>query len=336
MSTSGTFDDRFISDQAIGPNELKNGALSADANGRAKIAHNYFNSTLVDTSFQNESISGEKIGNFQISTVKIANSAVNTSKIADKSVTLEKIANGVIPTGTNIPNNSITENKIANGAVSEFKIKIGAVTNSRIASNAITADKIINSTITAPKIVNGEITTEKIKNLAVTVDKLSANAKKSVAANKIIAIWRTVLNVDATAGEAGTIFDVDADIRASALVDDVRINANSGVGILLTGNINNTNAKNIQNYSAEVRDGATFKALVGSDGTRVVGSIYLTLTNKFRLFLQTLNGQNYAISKSSTIRTLDFMFAELVLLNDVPYNAFLSNSGFFHSNNVVA
>jgi hypothetical protein len=99
---SGVHTNLQIKANAVGTNELANGAVVTD-----KIADNAIN------------------------TNKIADNAVITAKIADNAITTAKIANNAVTTAK-VNDNAITTAKIANGAVTATKLDDMGATNGQI------------------------------------------------------------------------------------------------------------------------------------------------------------------------------------------------------------
>jgi len=155
-----------INDSAVVTAKIAAGAISADADGRAKIAADFFDTATLDAKIADGAIT------LAVATDKVAAGAVVGAKIADA-------PNGI--TTAKINDSQVTGAKIASApnGVASGNINDSAVITAKIADNALSADAagrgkmqtdFFDTATLDAKIADGAIT------LAVATDKVAAGA----------------------------------------------------------------------------------------------------------------------------------------------------------------
>lgn len=126
------------------------------------------NGLVLNSNFDDESITTDKIADNAITAEKISNNTITTLQISPNAIT-----------GAEISNNIITTSKISNNTIRAEEISNNIITKDQIATNAITAEEISNNIITTDKIALNAVTGTEISNNAITNKKISTGISGS-------------------------------------------------------------------------------------------------------------------------------------------------------------
>jgi trimeric autotransporter adhesin len=148
------------------------------------------------------SVGPQQLKNGAVTAKAIRKQAVTSGKIAPKAVVAGKLGpNAVLP--GNLGAGIIDSTKISASAVTAEKIKNNVITTPKLNNGAVTSQKIAGNGVATNNLAEGAVTTGKIANGAVTKAKLSSEVFNNVETLKSTQTLRGVFDLGGTAVETG-------------------------------------------------------------------------------------------------------------------------------------